>query len=404
MGSGITNAKDESTSTVSNRKHAYHDGGSVTDAIIESEPRRKMKKSNVALKECCETGKRLSHPENASDKLQNQCLKQRLMEVEHEKYLLVQQVKQLTAQVRAMTNQTGSTTPASTASDSPSPSPSTSPSSLDVDVPPDQEAIKKEPNVDRFSLPTPPTSINLSLSSRPSTSCSLSLSSSQIGLESSAFEPFSDLAQHPAAMLCGLQCHSETARAALLPSVVRPHRPKLYFIPPLYRTLALVIYWRLLHPLRLIFLSIQTGSPLPSQISPPATSMLLLLINLLISTPANLNRSTTTSTWPMRTQLTNTHTPTISSASLPAARRPTFQLRLLRRLLFCSSALARPLRDATSQAMRTKTSRVLIGTSIDLLRGGNGEDDVDGGDGSGPKMVQGGEKPDHRERVRKGGL
>lgn len=322
------------------------------------------------------------------------------MDVEHEKFLLAQQVNQLTAQVYAMTNQTGSTTPASTAPDSPSPSPSSS--SLNI-VAPDQEAIKKEPNDHRYSLPTPPKSISVSLSSRPSTSCSLSLSSSQIGLESSAFETFSDLAQHPAAMLCGLQCQSETARSALLPLVTRPHRPKLYFIPLLYRTLALVIYSRLLHPLRLIFLSIQTGSPLPSEISPQATSMLLLLINLLISTPANLNSSTTTPTWPMRTQLTNTHTPTISSASLHAARRSMFRLRLLRRLLFCNPALARPLRDATSKAMRTKASRVLIGTSVDPPRGGNGEDDVGAGNGSGLKMVPGDEEPDHRERVREEG-
>lgn len=209
------------------------------------------------------------------------------MAVEHEKYLLAQQVNQLNAQMYAITGQE-STTPVSMASDPPSPP-------LDP-VRPDQEAIKKEPHDRPFSLPTPPKSISLSFSSRPSTSCSLSLSSSEIGLGPSAFEPLSDLTQHPAAMLCGLQCQSETERLALVPSVIRQHLSRVSFISPLYLTLASVIYSRLLHPLRLIFLFIQTGAPLPSKISPQATPMLLLLINLLISTPANLNTSRTTST------------------------------------------------------------------------------------------------------------
>lgn len=51
--------------------------------------------------------------------------------------------------------------------------------------------------------------------------------------------------------------------------------------------------------------------------------------------------------------------------------------------------------------MRTKTSRVLTGSSTDSLRGGNREEDVGMGDKSGPKVVEGYEELDQRgKRVR----
>lgn len=319
------------------------------------------------------------------------------MAVEHEKFLLAQQLNKLTT---AMTGLNG-TTPVSMASGAPSPQ-------LDADGP-NNELIKQElEEVERefseefsFDLPTPQKSIDHSLfSSYPSSSCSLSPSPSVIGLGLSAFGPPSDLTQHPAAMLCGLQCQSEAARLALFPPAILQHLSRVDFTQLLYLTLLSVIYSRLLVPLRLIFLSIQTGSPLPSKISPRATPMIFLLINLLISTPANLTPPTTTSSSTTTTQSTMPNASTTPSTPLPAARRPTFRLRLLRRLLFCSPAMARPLRDATSKAMRTKTSRALTGTSTDSLRGESRGVDVDAGGGSGPRKVEGREEPGQRDMTR----
>lgn len=265
-----------------------------------------------------------------------------------------------------------------------------------------QELIKQELDGSWFALPTPQKSVDLSLfSSRPSSSCSLSPSPSEIGLGLSAFGPPLDSTQHPAAMLCDLQCQSKAARSARFPGANRRRPSRLAFTQLLYLTLLSVTYSRLLLPLRLIFLSIQTGSPLPSKISRRAMPMIFLLINLLISTPANLTPPTTTSSsTTTTTQSTNPNASTTPSTPLPSARRPTFRLRLLRRLLFCSPALARPLRDATSKAMRTKISRTLTGTLTDSLRGEKPEVDVNAGDGTGRKRVKGDGGPGQRDMTR----
>lgn len=311
------------------------------------------------------------------------------MTVEHEKFLLAQQVTKLTADIYAITRRTGAN-PVAMQSGALSP-----PLDSDFQTP---ETIKQELGDFLFALPTPQTSVNPSLfSSRPSSSCSLSPSPSQIGLGLSALDPASDSTQHPAAMLCDLQCQSEATRsAALSPAVIRQHPSKGLFTQLLYLTLLSVTYSRLLLPLRLIFLSIQTPSPLPSKISPRSTPMIFLLINWLISTPANLSSPTTISTSTKTTPSTNPTASTTPSTPLPGARRPTFRLRLLRHLLFCSPALARPLRDATSKAMRTKISRTLTGTLTDSLRGENREADVDAGDGQGRRNVEGHEEPGQR--------
>ena len=317
------------------------------------------------------------------------------MAVEHEKFLLAQQVSKLTADMYAITGPNG-LTPVSMASGIPSPT-------LDPDFQ-NQEPIKQELDGFLLALPTPQQSVDMSLfSSRPSSSGSLSHSTSEIGLEMGALGPSSDLTQHPAAMLCDLQCQSEVAGLALFPVAMRQHPSRPAFIQLLYLTLLSVIYSDLLLPLRLIFLSIQTGFPLPSKISPRATPMIFLLINLLISTPANLNPPMTTSSSTTTTRSTNPIAPTTPSTHLSAARRPNFRLRLLRRLLFCSPALARPLRDATSKAMRTKTSRALTGTLTDALRGESREVKVDGRDEIGRRTVKGDERSGQRDTTRNEG-
>lgn len=315
------------------------------------------------------------------------------MAVEHERFLLNQQVHRLTAQVRAIKRQNPNT-PVSMASGASSPS-------LDADRQ-DQEAIKQELEDYAVFLPTPQKSIDLSLfHSRPSSSCSFSPSPSEFGLGGSALDIPSDLTQHPAAMLCGLQCQSEGVNSTPFPPATRRSRSRLAFMQLLSLTLASVIYSQLLRPLRSIFLSTRTGSPRPSRTSlRPAPGTNFPLIRWLISTPANLNPRPKTSS-SISTRTTNTTTPTtipmpIPKASTPPStplrttRRAISRLRLSRRLLFCSLALARPRRDATSTAMRKQTRRWLTEISTRSLRGAwNGKGDVVDAeeDGSEPRTV-----------------
>lgn len=304
------------------------------------------------------------------------------MAAEHEKFLLAQQLNKLTADMYAMTGRTG-TTPVALRCSAPSP-----PLDPDFQTP---EPTKPELHDFLYALPTPQTSVNPSLfSSRPSTSGSLSPSQSPIGLGLGALDPASDSTQHPAAVLCDLQCQSEVVRpAAPSPLVIRPRPSKGLFIQLLYLTLLSVTYSRLLLPLRLIFLSIRTRSPLPNKISLRSTPMIFLLINLLTSTPANPPSPTTASSSTTTNQPINPNTSTASSTPVPGARPSIFRHRLLRHLRFCSPALARPFRDATSKAMRTKISRTLTGTSTDSLRGEDREGNVDAEDGQGRRKVHG---------------
>ena len=129
-----------------------------------------------------------------------------------------------------------------------------------------------------------------------------------------------------------------------------------------WTTLISAVYSHLLHPLQQIFTSLRTGSPIPITTA-RQPGMIFHLILWLISTPANLM---TTPSNPLNTTSTNTPQP------------PTFRIRLLRRLLLCSPALARPLKEAAAGgASRLKASyalnRMSKGTDRDVLVADNGD-------------------------------
>lgn len=312
--------------------------------------------------------------EKSAIEQQNQRLKERLLAVEHEKFQLAQQLAKMAAKIAAFNSKNRLIGSIAT---SPTPSCSASPS-LNADL--CQQSIKQELDDFPFALPTPQNSIDQSTSSFSSPSSSTysrSPSPSPVELSLGAVTPSTDLTQHPAAMLCGLQCQSKEAWPALIPLPTHNEARRLQQMVGshlLCLRLILAVYSHLLHPLRLIFISLRTGLPLPSKITPRTTPMLFLLIRWLISTPANL--TTTPSTTTARTRSPTSH-PIISHPSL--MRRPTFLIRLLRRLLICSPALARPLKGATGRAMRPKTSYALNGKSTSSSQG-NGRSVVgDGG-------------------------
>lgn len=144
----------------------------------------------------------------------------------------------------------------------------------------------------------------------------------------------SDMTQHPAAMLCDLQCQSEEQRPWTDTTSPLPHILAIV----LFMTTASQAISTFLIPLGQIVDSLRTRSYLI-----PTPSILTTII-WLVTTTAPLTPSTS------MTSSTKTH-----------SLQPRFSLRirLLRRLLTSSPNLARPLSDATMVAMRLASEQQL---------------------------------------------
>lgn len=283
--------------------------------------------------------------EKQSIEQQNAALKQQLMTVEHEKWLLRQQVAKMTAQMEAIKR--GSSTP-------------------DISTPPHEpdllehdQIIKKEFDDYQFALPTPQTSLRASSTSFSSPSTATFSESStpatiSLGLDALTASP--DMTQHPAAMLCDLQCQSkEACHASIRPTIRHAAAIQLYTANLLCLTLISQVYLQLMRPLKMIFISLKTGSPLTTEMM-TSMPMALPLIRWLISTPANLLPHPIPTPPTRRTPTTTTITttsPTTATATL--SQTPILRLRMLARLLLSSPSLARPLRAATGWASRLKT-------------------------------------------------
>ena len=277
------------------------------------------------------------------------------MTVEHEKWLLRQQVAKMTAQMEAIKR--GSSTP-------------------DVSTPPlepdHEQIIKKEFDDYQFALPTPRSSLRASSASFSSPSTATYSGSStpatiSLGLDALTASP--DMTQHPAAMLCDLQCQSrEVCHVSTRPTTRHTAAIQLYTANLLCLTLISQVYLQLMRPLKMIFTSLRTGSPLLTDMM-TSMPMALPLIRWLISTPANLlphpPPTQPTRTTPTTTITTMTTSPTTATSTLPAtpSQTPILRLRMLQRLLLSSPSLARPLRAATGQASRLKTGSTTSGRS-----------------------------------------
>ena len=168
----------------------------------------------------------------------------------------------------------------------------------------------------------------------------------------------SDLTQHPAAMLCDLQCQSQEQRpwassAPATSSTISQLLAMILFISTTSQAIS-----ALLTPLSQIIFSLRAGSSLC-----PTTSILTTIM-WLSTTTAELTTSTSTS----------------SSTTTSTRSRPRYSLRvsLLNRLLACSPDLARPLMDATMEAMRSAASEQQL--SPDCLTGARAFDRRDGSD------------------------
>ena len=314
---------------------------------------------------------------------QNYLLRQRLMQVEHEKFQLQQELAKARGEKAPVKN---TASKALLASSGP-PSPMSS-----------STAIKQE--LDDY-LPSPQTTPQPMhpRSSFSSESPSSSRSSSPTGTDFDARHATpSDMTQHPAAMLCGLQCLSEAA--TWRPSSTRcssaeqrrrhpsaastrrrrrsPPRPSATHLP--CRTLLSTVLSTPLSPLSPLFTSSKPGSR-PSTASTPPTTFLLM--PWLISTPGNnplvgsltRNLLPTQPPSPITQSRLTPSTPTSLAAPCPRTSFPnpsssrrattasTFRISLLRRLLASSPIMARPSTDATGRALQMKTRYALRGSS-----------------------------------------
>lgn len=228
---------------------------------------------------------------------QNQFLIQRLAQMEAENNRLSQQVAQLSAEVRGSRHSTPrATSPASV-------SPTLTPTLFKQEG--DEIAL------DRIPFPTP------------------SVTDYSPTLKPSSLAESSDLTQHPAAMLCDLQCQSVDSKEMEVPSRFSTSVPalktSLMTLQLLFLTMTSTAYSTVIHPLSQILQSLKTGSPLT--LSTQEIYQHFHLILWLILTPS-------------------------LSPSKTSSNRTAFRIRLLARLLACNPAMARPLRDATGRALQ----------------------------------------------------
>lgn len=253
---------------------------------------------------------------------QNQFLLQRLSQMEAENNRLSQQVAQLSAEVRG----SRSSTPVKAGS----PVPHSSSSAITTTASPTltPTLFKQEGEdlqIERIPFPTPSTiTLDYSPTLKPSTLA----------------EATPDVTQHPAVMLCpsDLQCPSAASKeqesATVVPSLSSTSSFQLTLattLQLLFLTMTSVASSTVTSPLLRILHSLKTGSPLA--LSTAEIYQHFPLIHWLISTP---------------------------SLSPSTATGPSFRMRLLTRLLACSPALARPLRDATGRALQLAVREQII--------------------------------------------
>ncbi|KAG5301964.1 bZIP transcription factor HacA [Histoplasma ohiense] len=336
---------------------------------------------------------------------QNGILLQRLAQMEAENKRLSQQVAQLSAEIRSSSSRGSSSRGSSPQSIV---SGLTSPNLLPAMFKQERDEMV---SLDNIPFLTPP----ISAYSPSVKSCDLTDSS--------------DLTQHPAAMLCDLQCQSEASLPSTAPQLLwRPPQASpspsstpapiplsLPLLPPLtqqlqqqlllklailsiiqhlFQTMTSTAYSTLLIPLIRIFHSLKQGSPLT--FSPPEIQQHLPLILWLISTPTQL-----TSTAPTTITTTTPPPPALPqrASDLPTSSRPVFRIRLFTRLLACSPALARPLRDATSKALQLVASGAALDLDSPLASPVSGSVLMGRGDGSGGQFVDSSNSSRCRRRV-----
>ncbi|KAK3695679.1 hypothetical protein B0T22DRAFT_399089 [Podospora appendiculata] len=170
-----------------------------------------------------------------------------------------------------------------------------------------------------------------------------------------------DATQHPAAMLCeDLQCPSaEAPPSEWIAASQKQLHPALALFLPFLLIFTSTAIMHCQRPLMQIAMSLKAGFSLPP------TQPILSTIIWLVTTPRTSSSSRTSTSTTSSTTTSTTSRPTSSSprSTNPTAAqsqtRPssTLRLKLLRKILTCSPTLARPLMDATMEALRLVSSK-----------------------------------------------
>ena len=189
-----------------------------------------------------------------------------------------------------------------------------------------------------------------------STAPSESLPSTPTQTETFGDTTASDLAQHPAEMLCGLPCQSQAwcpeSLPSQLPAAIQTSRQLHLF--PLFLMAHSITCSSLATPLSQLLASLKKGTRLKAETLTPTMFNLILW---LISTPRSPLKPQAPTASP--SGKTPNSTPSPLTSTPPMTRSSTFRTSLLRRLLTCSPALARPLKDATARALHEKAKYAL---------------------------------------------
>lgn len=164
------------------------------------------------------------------------------------------------------------------------------------------------------------------------------------------------MTQYPAAVLCNdLQCQRLVEMSPSGPASTQSLHPALFMLQQLLllaysSSTTLLSLWET-RPLAMISMSMRASSPLP-----PTQAILTSIISLVtnsISIPPLTSTNILTST----SGSSPTTTATAHSTTSSSSRSKTLRLRTLRKILTCNRQLARPLQDATLEALRLSLTR-----------------------------------------------
>lgn len=174
--------------------------------------------------------------------------------------------------------------------------------------------------------------------------------------EASQTDNSTPMTQYPAAVLCNdLQCQRLVEMSPSGQASTQSLHPALFVLQQLLllaysSSTTLISLWET-RPLAMISMSMRASSPLP-----PTQAILTSIISLVtnsISIPPLTSTNTSTST----SGSSPTTTATAQSTTSSSSRSKTLRLRTLRKILTCNRQLARPLQDATLEALRLSLTR-----------------------------------------------
>lgn len=194
--------------------------------------------------------------------------------------------------------------------------------------------------------------------------------------EASQTDNSTPMTQYPAAVLCNdLQCQRLVEMSPSGQASTQSLHPALLMLQQLLlvaysSSTTLLSLWET-RPLAMISMSMRASSPLPPT-QAILTSIISLVTNSISIPPLTSTKPSTSTSGSSPTTTATAHSTTSSSS-----RSKTLRLRTLRKILTCNRQLARPLQDATLEALRLSLTRA---------RGSQGSNEHESASGMSPLL------------------